>query len=160
MQFSPSGFWRARATASAGGLQRGELGRQSGDDDNFAVDVEALIGVRVGLVDDVAVAGEYQLPEASNGFERRRATATGRDRPVLGVFEIGGAQARSYRARRRPSGNAAAAAGRRRGEGAFASSGTLLGDQLERHEIWLQRAVGAGRAAAGLESPFGQMARD
>src|SRR6202041_1829025 len=56
---------------------------------------------------------------------------------------------------------AAASTGSRRGDRRFGRFGIhTLGDQLERHQVWFQRAGGAGSAAAGLESPFSQTAGD
>src|SRR5439155_14924367 len=80
---------------TSGGLLRGKLGGQSGDDDDLAFHIEAFVRIDIRLVDDVAVAGEDQVAGDVERFERRGAPAAGVDRPVLGVFEVGGSRRRS-----------------------------------------------------------------
>ena len=155
---------RGALPASARGrrLLRGNLGRQAGDDDNLAVNVQALVGVRLGLLGGVAVSHKDQTRGKVERLQRRRATAGGHG-PILGVLQIRGARpCRSSRgsATRPAAASTAPRRRRRRNRSLALFRRDLPGDQFHGREVRLQRTPGIRRAPSGLEPPFRQMAGD
>ena len=146
-------------------LLSSNLRRKSGNNYDLAFYVQTGIRVDFGLVDCVTVANEDRITGNVKSIEWWAASASaGSHGPVFTVFEICGSRT-SGRTTSAPATSGAiptAAASTARGRdtrhGSFAvRRNNRLRNEFERHEVGLQRPVRVGCAAAGLQSPFGQM---